>query len=100
MDGIGEEGERSPRCLSSHHPCLKCVCDRWGVCSRGALPLGQGTPGANGDKSNASAAFLGMVRGKELLHYLFYKYFRRKVANVSVSIILIVLSIWKASRIL
>lgn len=41
-----------------------------------------------------------MVRGRELLHYLFYKYFRRKVANVSVSIILIVLSIWKASRIL
>lgn len=52
--------------------------------SRGALPLGQGTPGANSDKSNASAAFLGTVQGKEPLHYLFYKYFKGKLAKVSV----------------
>lgn len=94
MDGVGEKGERSPHCLSSHHLYLKCARDRQGMCSRGALPLGHGTLGANGDKSSASAAFLGTV----LLHYLFYKYLKRKVANVSVSIILIVLSIWKASR--
>lgn len=48
----------------------------WCVRSRGAVLVGQGTPGACRDNTNMSAAFLGMVCGEEPLRYLYHNYLK------------------------